>query len=127
MKICLVSAFPPSRRGLNEYGYHVAQELSRNPLLSLTILADELPTPQPELEDYNVIRCWSFNSHSNPLRILRAVREFKPDVVWLNLGLARFGDSPLAAFVGLCIPALLRLSGFYTHVTLHQLMETVDL
>ncbi len=127
MKICLVSTFPPSRRGLSEYGYHVARELSRNPLLSLTILADELPSPQPELEDYSVIRCWSFNSHSNPLRILRAVRELKPDVVWLNLGFASFGDSPLAAFVGLCIPALLRLSGCYTHVTLHQLMETVDL
>ncbi len=25
MKICLVTAFPPSRRGLNEYGYHIAR------------------------------------------------------------------------------------------------------
>jgi len=40
MKICLVTAFPPSRRGLNEYGYHLARELQRDPLLSLTILAD---------------------------------------------------------------------------------------
>ena len=29
MKICLVTAFPPSRRRLNEYGYHIAQELQR--------------------------------------------------------------------------------------------------
>ena len=42
MKICLVTAFPPSRRGLNEYGFHLARELRRDPLLSLTILADEL-------------------------------------------------------------------------------------
>ena len=42
MKICLVSAFPPSRRGLNEYGFHIARELQRDPLLSLTVLADEL-------------------------------------------------------------------------------------
>ena len=41
MKICLVTAFPPSRRGLNEYGFHIARELARDPLLSLTILADE--------------------------------------------------------------------------------------
>ena len=40
MKICLVTAFPPSRRGLNEYGYHIASELQRDPLLSLTVLGD---------------------------------------------------------------------------------------
>src|SRR5207302_928930 len=34
---------------------------------------------------------------------------------------------PLPAFVGLAIPALTRMSGVYTHVTLHQLVETVDL
>ena len=42
MKICLVTAFPPSRRGLNEYGFHLARELQRDPLLSLTVLADQL-------------------------------------------------------------------------------------
>ncbi len=42
MKICLVTAFPPSTGGLSEYGFHVAQELQRNPFLSLTVLADEI-------------------------------------------------------------------------------------
>ena len=45
MKICLVSAFPPSRRGLNEYGFHIARELQSDPLLSLTILGDHLDVP----------------------------------------------------------------------------------
>ena len=40
MKICLVTAFPPSRRGLNEYGYHLAKELQQDLLISLTVLAD---------------------------------------------------------------------------------------
>ncbi len=74
MKICLVTAFPPSRRGLNEYGYHIAKELQRDPLLSLTVLADELESQQPEVEGFDVVRCWSFNDLSNPLRLLKAIR-----------------------------------------------------
>jgi glycosyltransferase involved in cell wall biosynthesis len=35
--------------------------------------------------------------------------------------------NPLAAFIGLCTPALMRLAGYSTHVTLHHLMETVSL
>ena len=81
MKICLVATFPPSGRQLNEYAFHVARELQRNPDVSLTILADELSDyafatdangaslhaeQQPELEGFNVIRCWKFGSLSNP-------------------------------------------------------------
>ena len=42
MRICLVATFPPSGRQLNEYAFHIAQELQRNPDVELTILADEL-------------------------------------------------------------------------------------
>jgi hypothetical protein len=42
MKICLVAAFPPSRRQLNEYSYHIAREIQRHKHVELTILADEL-------------------------------------------------------------------------------------
>ena len=49
--------------------------------------------------------------------------------MWFGLisGSPSFGGRPLPAFVGLAIPALTRLRGYYTHVTLHQLVETVDL
>ena len=127
MNICLVSAFPPSREALNEYGYHLALELQEIPGLSLTILGDDLPAPQSELHGFSVIRCWAFNSMANPWRLLLAIRQLKPDVVWFNLGFASFGGKPLPAFAGIGIPAMARMSGFYTHVTLHQLMETVDL
>jgi glycosyltransferase involved in cell wall biosynthesis len=43
------------------------------------------------------------------------------------LGFASFGGKPLPAFFGLTIPALTRLCSCYTHVTLHQLFETVNL
>src|SRR5216684_1157789 len=127
MKICLVTTFPPSQGGLSEYGLHIAQELQRNPFLSLTILADELSHPQPELEGYPVERCWSFNHPDTVLRLMGAIHRLKPDVVWFNLLFSTFGRNPLAAFSGLMTPLLARLTGCYTHVTLHHLMDTVDL
>ena len=127
MKICLVTAFPPSRRGLNEYGYHIARELQRDPLLSVTVLADELETAEPEMDDFDVVRCWDFNRPANALRLLRTVRDIRPDVVWFNLLFSTFGDRAVPAFFGLTSPALNRLFGTYTHVTLHHLIDNVDL
>ena len=127
MKICLVTTFPHSHRGLAEYGFHIARELQNNPLLSLTILADELQGPEAELEDYSVLRCWRFNALSNAHRLMGRIRELKPDVVWFNLGFSSYGDQPAAAFAGLCAPALCRLSGYYTHVTLHQVIDYVSM
>lgn len=127
MRIALVTAFPPSRQGLNEYGFHIADELRQQPGLELTVLGDYLPEPLPELPGFSVIRCWGFNRLGNPVSLFRAIRESKPDVVWYNIGFASFGGRPLPAFFGLTIPALTRLCCCYTHVTLHQLFETVNL
>ena len=74
MKICLVTSFPPSRDALNEYGFHIAQELQRIPGVTLRILGDEYSPQQPELEDFSVKRCWRFDNLRNPWRILRAIR-----------------------------------------------------
>jgi glycosyltransferase involved in cell wall biosynthesis len=127
MKICLVSTFPPSQGGLSEYGLHIAEELRRNPFLSLTILADKIPQPQLELEGFSVQRCWSFDDPTSAARLLGVLVKLKPDVVWFNLLFSTFGRNPLNAFLGLLTPLLARLSGRYTHVTLHHLMDTVDL
>ena len=144
MKICLVTAFPPSGRQLNEYALYVARELQRNPDVDLTILADELNDyefatdadgnplrvqEQPELPNFNVVRCWKVGSLATPLRLLHTIRRLKPDVVWFNLVFSSFGssDNPVAAFAGLAAPALTRAAGFYTHITLHQVGEQVDL
>lgn len=128
MKICLVTAFPPSRGGLSEYGYHLARELQQDNFLSLTVLADQLDSAhQEDGEGPSIIRCWSFDDPRNASRLLGAVRQIHPDVVWFNLLFTTFGHNPLAAFCGLATPLLTRLSGYYTHVTLHHLMDTVDL
>ena len=143
MNICLVATFPPSGRQLNEYAFHIAQELQRDPNVRLTILADELTAyefatdgkgkpldgqQQQELPGFSVIRCWKFGSLVNPVSLLKTVRRLKPDVVWFNLVFSSFATpaNPFAAFFGLSAPALLRASGFYTHVTLHHITEHVD-
>ncbi len=143
MRICLVATFPPSGRQLNEYAFHIARELQRYPEIELFILADELTrydfatdqdgkalevSQQAELPGFNVIRCWRFGTLSTPVRLLNTIRRLKPDVVWYNLVFSSFAtpDKPFAAFAGLSAPALTRAAGFYTHITLHHILEHVD-
>jgi glycosyltransferase involved in cell wall biosynthesis len=143
MKICLVAAFPPSGRQLNEYAFHIARELQRNSNVELTILADEVidydfATDEngdslkahhlSELPGFNVVRCWKFGSVGTPVRLLSTIRRLNPDVVWYNLVFSSFATpkNPIAAFAGLSAPALTRAAGFFTHITLHHLIEHVD-
>jgi glycosyltransferase involved in cell wall biosynthesis len=143
MRICLVATFPPSGRQLNEYAFHIAQGLRSNPDVELIILADELTNydfatdengnsakshQQSELPGFNVIRCWKFGSLATPVRLLKTIRQLKPDVVWYNLVFSSFATpkNPFAAFAGLCAPALTRAAGFFTHITLHHIIEHVD-
>jgi glycosyltransferase involved in cell wall biosynthesis len=51
----------------------------------------------------------------------------RPDVVWFNLLFSTFGTRPVSAFAGLTTPVLSRMTGHYTHVTLHHLMDNIDL
>jgi len=127
MNVCLVTAFPPSQGGLSEYGFHLARELKSNPSVNLSILADEISPSLPELDGFSVQRCWAFDDPRSSFRILQTLNRLKPDVVWFNLLFSTFGNNPLVAFLGLMTPALARLRGRYTHVTLHHLMDTVDL
>jgi len=143
MKICLVATFPPSGRQLNEYAFHIARELKRHPDVELTILADELThydfatdekgnslnaPQQSELPGFNVVRCWDFNSLRTPLRLINVIRRIKPDIVWFNLVFSSFAtpDKPVAAMAGLSAPALAKACGYFTHVTLHHVLEHVD-
>jgi glycosyltransferase involved in cell wall biosynthesis len=143
MKICLVATFPPSGRQLNEYAFHIARELREHPGVELTILADELTDyefatdqngntlkadQQSELPGFNVIRCWKFGSVLTPVRLIKTIRRLKPDVVWYNLVFSSFAtpENPVAAFAGLSAPALTQAAGFFTHITLHHIIEHVD-
>ena len=62
MNICYVSAFPPSERMLNEYAFHIVRAFKEDPSNSITVLADEQSGPVRELDGFNVVRTWQFNS-----------------------------------------------------------------
>ncbi len=127
MKIAFITSFPPSRHALNEYGFHVADQLRQEPGIDLTVLGDYLSAPASELPGFKVVRCWGFGRNGNLASLLRALRSVNADVAWFNLGFASFGDRPLSALLGLVAPAAARFNGVHSHVTLHQLFETVDL
>lgn len=128
---------------LNEYTYHMAKELRRHEDVELVILADELSdykfvtdrrgkvTSQDvtRLPGVTLIRCWKVGSLTNAARILKEVKKLDPDVVWFNLVFSSFGTpkSPVAALLGLSAPALTRAAGYYTHITLHHIVEHVNL
>lgn len=141
MRICLVATFPPSGRQLNEYAFHLARELRNCPGVELFILADELNAydfatdengnpihADQELQGFNVIRCWQFGKPGTPARLLKVIHKLKPDIVWYNIVFSSFAtpENPIAAFAGLSAPAFTRAAGYYTHITLHNILEHVD-
>src|SRR5258708_35511735 len=97
-----------------------------DPRVQLSILADDSQS-QEELAGFRVQRCWRFDSVFNPVRLLMAIRKSEPDVVWFNIGFSTFARGPIAAFVALTVPAMTRILGCYTHITLHTVFERINL
>jgi glycosyltransferase involved in cell wall biosynthesis len=129
LRIALVTAYPPSKTTLNEYGYHLARHLAAKPeVRELVILHDEVDDAVTGLpEGARAVPAWRYGSLLNPLRIVRAARACGADVVLLNAHFTSFGAGKVAAALGLMAPVLLRLSGKPTVVLLHNLVDTVDL
>jgi glycosyltransferase involved in cell wall biosynthesis len=133
LHIALVTTHPPGQGSLNEYAYHFVRHLREKPEVgSVTLLLDDLPsnqqyTAEPGGAPLRGVACWRFDAWRNPLRILRAVRRVRPDVVLFNIQFASFGSQRIPATLGLLTPALLKAAGFPTVVLLHNIMETVDL
>ncbi len=132
-RIGVVSAFPPGRNSLNEFGFHFVNHLAANPdVESVVLFADDteaghpkpLPANQSKIES---VVCWKFNDPTNAARIARAVRAAKVDAVILNLQFATFGDSKIPGGLGLLLPSLLRRAGTPTAVVLHNLADNVDM
>lgn len=132
MKIAVITAFPPSKVTLNEYGYHLVKNFAqKNEVTQVVILADKtVETKELDFENSNKIKvneCWSFNSYSNIFSITKAISKEKPDAVLINLQFMKFGDKKIPAALGLMIPMVLRLKGIPTVSLLHNILEQVDL
>jgi glycosyltransferase involved in cell wall biosynthesis len=129
LRIGVVSAFPPGRNSLSEFGFHLVRHLATQPEVSEVLLyADITDQGDPlAIDGVTAMPCWTFNSAMNSLRILRKVAQSKPDVVLLNLQFATFGDRKIAGALGLLLPALLRMRRIPTLVVLHNLADNVDM
>lgn len=130
-RIALVSAFPPGRQTLNEYGLHLARAFADRPdVAEVVVIADRLPAPCAELElgpKIRVRRTWSFNALASSAQILSALKSEKVDAAIFNLQMASFGDRELPAALGLLAPMAARLAGIPSGVIAHNLIIGVDL
>jgi glycosyltransferase involved in cell wall biosynthesis len=132
--IAVVSSYPPSKRTLNEYGFYLINHFRNKPedYNKISIISDVLPSgaqfdfPEGQVttESYQV---WDFNLWTNPLKILRAVKQSKADIVLYNIQFLSFGDKKIPAALGLLTPLLTKLSGVPSVVLLHNILEQVDL
>lgn len=126
-----MSAFPPGRQSLNEYGYHLARHFAEHPdVQEVVVLADRLDHHQDELSlgpKVSIERVWSFNGLTTLPRLLRRLRQIRPDGALFNLHTTSFGDSEVTAALGLLTPMSARLSKIATGVIAHNLVAGVDL
>ncbi|NRT16000.1 glycosyltransferase involved in cell wall biosynthesis [Flavobacterium sp. 28A] len=132
MKIAVITAFPPSKVTLNEYGYHLVKNFAqKNDVSEVVLLCDKTDEPkQLDFENSNKVKvneCWSFNSYTNIMSISAAIRQEKPDAVLINLQFMKFGDKKVPAALGLMIPMVLRNNNVPTVSLLHNILEQVDL
>lgn len=128
-RIGVITAFPPGRNSLNEFGFHLVTHLADNDQVDrVVVFADETDAgPPTEIEGTTAVACWRFNSPFSALRIARAVRSSRVDAVLVNLQFATFGDTRVAGGLGLLGPALLSKLGVPTGVILHNLVDNVDM
>ncbi len=132
MKIAFVSPFPPSQVTLNEYGYHLIKSFINKPEVSkIFVLTNHLENNNEychfEKDGINIIPCWKFNGPLNVFTIAKKLRAIKADVVIMNLQFMTFGDSKVAAALGLLTPLACKLMGIPNIVLLHNITETVKL
>lgn len=130
-RIALVSAFPPGRLTLNEYGLHLAKAFAALADVSeVVVIADRLDRPEAELDlgpKVRVCRIWTFNSALAAPRIVAALKAEKVDGAVFNLQMASFGDREIPAALGLLAPMAARLAGVPSGVIAHNLITGVDL
>lgn len=133
MKLALVTAFPPSKVTLNEYGYHLAKNFAQNEQVDELILITD-HTEEKKQIDFETPDCkitvkdsWRFNSLKNVFSIYKAVSRSRPDAILFNLQFMKFGDKKIPAALGLLLPLIFRLKGIPTIVLLHNILEQVDL
>lgn len=134
MKLAIVTALPPSKVTLNEYGYHLVKHFAQKEEVSELVLVTDYTDKPKQLDFETDATCkitvrdsWKFNSYKNVVSIYKTINREKPDAILFNLQFMKFGDKKIPATLGLVLPMLFKMKGIPTIVLLHNIMETVDL
>ena len=133
MKLAIVTAYPPSKVTLTEYGYHLVKHFRLQEEVSEIILITDKTEGEKDLSfdgdgcKITVKECWSFNSYKNLFGISNVISETKPDAILFNLQFLKFGDKKIPAAMGLMLPLICKLKGIPTISLLHNILEQVDL
>lgn len=133
MKLAIVTAYPPSKVTLTEYGYHLVKHFRLQEEVTEIILITDVTTEAKDLAfekegcKITVKECWNFNDYTNLFKVSKAIFETKPDAVLFNLQFLKFGDKKIPAALGLMLPMICKLKGIPTISLLHNILEQVDL
>lgn len=133
MKLAIVTAYPPSKVTLTEYGYHLVKHFRlQEEVREIVLLTDHTEAPkdlsfEEEGCPITVKECWNFNDLKNIYRVAKAIRKEKPDAVLFNLQFLKFGDKKVPAALGLLLPFVCKMMRIPTISLLHNILEQVDL
>ncbi|WP_437370975.1 glycosyltransferase [Maribacter litoralis] len=133
MKLAIVTAYPPSKVTLNEYGYHLVKHFRLQKEVTEIILITDKTKGEKDLNfnekgcKITVKACWNFNDYTNLIKVNKVISGTKPDAVLFNLQFLKFGDKKIPAALGLMLPLLCKMKGIPTISLLHNIMEQVDL
>ncbi len=129
--LAIVTAFPPSKNSLNEYGFHLVNAFAkRDDIEKIYVIADINDETSSELKldpKIEIHRVWKFNEWRSSGKIKRAVQKLGPEGILFNLQTASFGDKEIPAALGLFAPAMTQMSGIPTGLIMHNLIDAVDL
>lgn len=133
MKLAIVTAYPPSKVTLTEYGYHLVKHFRLQKEVTEIILITDKTKGEKDLNfeekgcKVTVKECWNFNDHTNVFKVNKVIASTKPDAVLFNLQFLKFGDKKIPAALGLMLPLLCKMKGIPTISLMHNIIEQVDL
>lgn len=133
MRLAIVTAYPPSKVTLTEYGYHLVKHFRLQQEVTELILITDKTQEEKDLFfegegcRITIRACWNFNDYTNLININRAIAQTRPDAVLFNLQFLKFGDKKIPAALGLLLPWICKLKGIPTISLLHNILEQVDL
>jgi len=133
MKLAIVTAYPPSKVTLTEYGYHLVKHFRLQDEVTEIVLLTDVTSEAKDLTfqesgcKITVKECWNFNDYTNLFKISKVISQTKPDGVLFNLQFLKFGDKKVPAALGLMLPMICKWKGIPTISLLHNILEQVDL